>query len=394
MTPAPVPAGVLRPSNAYRWGNCPNSWVLEAQFPEDEGPEAREGTAAHHYATEAALGTFHEVGSLAPNGHPIDAAMVEGGNVFAALVMSTAALASPTALLRVESRVFAHASIHPRVEGTPDAYLLDGVARVVHVFDYKYGFGGVDPFRLPQLICYLAGVWEGSGYTREDVASWTVHFHIVQPRHYTAEGPVKTWPATGAEMWALIDDWKARAERADDITSGLKVGPWCKHCTAIHVCEPARAAGGFAMDFAGRAIPAHLPPEALGLMLKLIGAAKAHLEALETGLEQEALASITNQGVRVPFWEVGHADTKERWNRPVAEVLAMGDALGVKLAKAREPVTPAQARKLLAGVKVDPAVISSYRVRPQGKRKLVPVDDNTAAKTFGTAAPIMPLQEQ
>ena len=75
----PQPLGLLRPSSATRWVNCSGSHALEGLYPEDEdSPEAREGTAAHYYATEALEGRVHPVGALAPNGHPIDAYMVEG----------------------------------------------------------------------------------------------------------------------------------------------------------------------------------------------------------------------------------------------------------------------------------------------------------------------------
>ena len=75
------PSVKLRPSGAERWGNCAGSHSLEALYPEEDGPEAREGTAAHYFATEALQGRVHAVGTLAPNGHPIDVDMVEHGQM-------------------------------------------------------------------------------------------------------------------------------------------------------------------------------------------------------------------------------------------------------------------------------------------------------------------------
>lgn len=373
-----TPAGILRPSSAPRWAWCGGSFVMEAAYPEDvDTPEQREGTAAHFYATEALQGRVHAVGTVAPNGYPIDAEMVECAADFIADVQTQCAISYPTpSAIGVEQKLTMHAWIHPDCEGTPDAYFLNLAAGVLIVWDYKYGHRTVDPFRHDQLLCYVAGVAEAHGLDAADMARLSVSLRIAQPRNYSSKGPIRRWDTTGAEALAQIDRLRQAAHAAKLPGAPCQTGAHCRDCSAIVPCEANRQVGGYAMDLAGRSTPEPLPIAALGLELRQIDAGLQRLQARRDGLAAVVMDAI-QRGQNVPYFKRGYGSGRETWSTPLPEVFAMGDMMGADLRK-EAAVTPAQARKL----GVDDTVIQAYAKTPTGAAKLVPVDDNHAAKAF------------
>lgn len=369
---------VLRPSNAARWGGgCPGSHALQMAYPDDEeSPAAREGTAAHFWVTEALDYRAHPIGTIAPNGHPIDAEMLTCGQALLDDVWGALAQASPTATLRVEQKLTAHGLVHPLNEGTSDVFLCDAVKHRIIVWDYKYGHRDVDPFGHLQLINYLACVLEAFELTWDDVKGWDISLRIVQPRNFRAE-PVRSWDMLGWQARPHIEALAAQAEIAAGPDAPTKTGPYCRDCSAAHACEAAQRMGAAIVDEAGRSIPAELTPMQLGVTLLRLKAAQKRLEALATSLEEVALSKIRT-GAQVPYWGIGHGDAREKWLVQPTEVFAMGDLMGVDLRKPPEAITPNQARQR----GVDPSVISAYAEKPRGAAKLVPVDETTAAKAF------------
>lgn len=382
-------SGVLRPSSAEQWGvgGCPAAPRMQALFPEVEGVEAREGTAAHHYATEGVLGREVKLGDPAPNGIATDKGMIRGGALFINAVLGRARLASSTAMLRVETKVFAHKSVHPQNEGTPDAVILDAASRRVDILDYKYGHLYVTEYRHPQLMNYAVAVLETGGYTREDTAGWTVAFHVVQPRYYSRD-PVRVWETTADDVWDFADGLRIAAARAVMPNAPAKSGPHCDHCSARIHCEAARRMTGSLMSFASAGVPQGMDSAAQGVQLRNIREAIARLEAMGKGLDAELFAKVES-GERVPGWKRGNARTQERWKDP-AEALAMGALMGVDLADDATPISTFQARALFKEKRIDEAVIAAYAIRPTGKAKLVADDENPADQVFGSAPPMNP----
>ena len=373
------PPGILRPSNAHRWANCAGSFRMEGRYPQDDGEEARAGTAAHFYLTERLQGRPWPVGHITPNGVPIDGEMVECAKPF---LEHVAELANPQIQRAkpptwgVEQPVTAHGLVHPECEGTPDFYFIDWDRHAVHVMDYKYGHGFVDPFENEQPLIYLAGVFERHELTLDDVKGWECHLTIVQPRYYGPGGPVRTWRLLGHIAWARIAALSNAALAAKQPDAATITGKHCTHCTARHACDALQKAGGYALDLAGSNVPHELAALPLGLLLRHIRAAVKRLEALETGLEASALARL-RAGERIPYWQVGFGERHEKWVTPLVEVIALGDAFGVDLRK-EACVTPKEALKL----GVDATVIAAYSEKPHGAAKLVPLDESTAAKAF------------
>jgi hypothetical protein len=367
----------LPPSSAHVWVPCPGSVAYQAAYPAPEdSPEAREGTAAHWYATELLQGRDVPVGAVAPNGHPVDAEMVDCAQDFLIDVRDTMK-AHPGATLHVEQLV--HMPIvHAGNYGTPDVRIVDRPQKFLAVTDYKYGHRFVDAVGNYQLADYAIGGLTAEGIPCADWPNWTVALTIAQPRNYHRLGPIREWITNGGillnEYVPLFFEAAAKAMQPD---APLQTGEHCRDCSARHVCPALQQAGFIAMDVALQSQPLQLPPHAVGLELRQIEDAIARLTARQTGLQEHALGLIRG-GTLVPFYTTQYASGRERWTVPAQEVFALGDLMGVEVRKAPEPITPAQARK--AGI--DATVIRAYAEKPQGALRLERVDDNAAKLAF------------
>ena len=381
---------LLRPSGAFRWVHCSYAPTLEALYPEaEDSEEAREGTAGHFYGTEVLEGRpAPVVGSPAPNGYPIDAAMIQGAQQWIDDVRATLAELppAPATQFRVETKLRMHVTIHPANEGTPDSYALCPTARRIVIWDYKYGHRFVDPYCNWQITNYLAGILEENGLAAEEIADWRVSFRVVQPRSFHPSGTMRRWDTTGRAAtagFAKLRQAAADATRETNLTA--TTGEHCRDCPGRHACTAFAEVVGHAIDLSRQASRWEASPQVVGREMTEIKTAIARLEARLTGREEEAKAMI-RAGQRVEGWEMGYVDSRERWTKPIEEVVTLGDLLGVDFRKP-DAITPNQARAALKAIGVDGSVITSYREKPTGAAKLKPADPNAAAKAFGNEGP-------
>lgn len=373
----------LPPSAAAAWVACALWPTMNQRYPEtDDKPAAREGTAAHWTFEEMLYRRPIDAGHVAPNGVAVTGEMIEGAEMYVAAVAEAYASMS-VSHYHVEERIDIP-DVHPANWGTPDTWLFghnptSGRARLV-LPDYKFGHEFIEVFENWQLVDYACGILhaleiDGSGDEWVDV-----ELVIVQPRAHHKDGPVRRWMTTAAALRPLFNKLRNAAEAAHQAAPEARPGPDnCKHCPGRHACEALQREGYKTAAVAGMSVPIEMTQEAMGLELKMLQRAVALAQARASGLAEQIEHALL-AGKPSPHYAMVPSVARLGWNRPDAEILALGQVLGVNLAKPAEAITPTQANKLL-----DPAVLGLYSHRPRGSLKLEPVDVAGLRKVFGGA---------
>ncbi len=362
----------LPPSSAARRVACPGSRKLEELYPGDKNsPYALEGEAAHWVAQQA-INVGHRVEHLlktnAPNGEIITDEMIDGANLYQSYIdrfFPDFRKFPEFKLLNVEITVRAR-SINANCFGTPDAFGTQD--NTLHVFDYKYGFKFVEVYENWQLIEYAAGILDSFPVTTHHVEHFI--FHIIQPRSYHPDGPIRTWKTTRDKLEKYFDVLRKTEALALQEDAMCKPSPECTYCSARHVCPALQQSALSAIDLSSMNTPRELDESSLGSELRLLKHAQILLEARITGLEEDALLRM-KKGERVPFFELERSTPRERWLSSIDEIVTLGELYGVNLKKPQEAVTPKQAIKI--GLPAE--VVRQYSVTPEGSLKLVLQDE-------------------
>lgn len=373
---------ILPPSSAARRVACPGSRAMEAQYPQDESPQAKEGEAAHWVATENA--NFHKfppIGTIAPNGEAVTKEMVDGAELYAESIRSVISriVLPPThtdTIFRAEQPVSISA-IHPDCWGTPDAWLYNASVGL-HIWDYKFGHGFVEVFENWQLIEYAAGILEELEINGLDDQNLFVNFYIVQPRSYHRDGSVRRWTVRASDLRPYFNTLRAAEEQATSPNARCIPTPECGYCSARHACEALQRSALQAVDLSTAATPWELDANSTGNELRYLKHAAELLDSRITGLSEQALAMI-KRGDRVPHFKAEASKGRTVWNKPVEEVVALGEMMGVNLKKPTDVITPLQA----IDKHVPKELVQSYSHAPLGAVKLVPDDGTDARKLFG-----------
>lgn len=370
-----------RPSSAHRWVRCHASPALEALFPDDSGQAAEDGNAAHWAgAVRLSTGTMPEAGTVAPNGVVLDMQMVEGAYVYVDAVLSQRPAESN---LWIEERM-AIPSVYGDQDrgGTPDLWYLTSEGLEIHVWDFKYGYGIVEAFENWQLLCYANGVLDWLEHTRGIPASQfekppTVVLHVVQPRPYHPEGPVREWrlPVESLRQYA------AELNQAFNIclsgTGNTVTGPHCKNCRALPECPSYQRATMVAMDVINGTELIDLPPHGISIEITALRKAAKLAGQLLAARETQAIELIRG-GCSVPGYGSEQGLGNLSWDKPPAEVFALGDMMGVELRAEQKPLTPTQGKN--AGLSGE--LVNQYSTRKPTSMKLVETDKTAAARVF------------
>jgi hypothetical protein len=347
---------------------------MQAVFPEERGEAAEEGNAVHWMCAEvlSGRGSGEWIGRTAPNGILITADMKAAGIEYVEAVSASA----PNMHDRHIEEMLRIPRVHPECFGTPDHWAFIEQDGNLFVDDLKYGFSLVEAEENAQLITYTIGILDLLPRHFENTIM--CHLRIIQPRAFHPLGTARTWriPATELRTYAnLLESAAAAALGPAPVTAA---GKQCHYCRARHACEAASRYSMWAADYAGGCIPQHLTPKGMAIEIGTLRRAQEIIKHRLTGLETAAIALGG-----VPGWAVERGPGRLTWVRPVAEVIALGELMGVSLGKPPEPITPTQAIK--AGLPAD--VVGAYADRPNGEAKLVPVESTRAARVFGPAAP-------
>lgn len=382
---------IIPPSSAGIWGapeGC-TAWPLMQQiYPEtDESPEAAEGTASHEIGStvicDAARGvsnTFKNFeGVTASNGVLYTEDMFDAAEMYANdvidIMRTTGVFGGPH--FGNEQRIEAK-RINEQSFGTIDQFMFAKATGDLYVWDYKFGYDVVEAFENWQLINYTAGILERLAVNGIEDQYITVHFRIVQPRAHHRDGPIREWKVNASDLRSYFNILEMNAAEALSEKAVARSGSHCKHCTGRHACEAALKAGVKLYEVATQPMPLELSPEALGVQLAIVKRAAKQIEYLVSGFEEQAKGLIRS-GVNVPGWITEQGVGREKWDKPVEEVIAMGDMMGYNLRKPEDVITPIQSKKL----GIDEAVISAYSIKPNTEMKIVPDNINRVRQIFG-----------
>jgi len=369
---------IIGPSGAARRNQCPQSVTWEAQIPDDpDDADAQAGHAAHWAASEQLAGRLVDEGQIAPNGVVITPEMVKGADLYSDDVAKALA---PFGLKPAQGRIEQPVQIpgiHARSFGTPDYSILierPGVPWLLMLWDYKFGFRYVDVVRNPQLIDYAVGLTHGVHDTHPGVE---VVMRIVQPRCYHPAGPIRQWKTTLVDLRPLINISANSAAEALGPNPRLRTGPECRDCKARGICPQLQREAFACLDEADRSLPLQMTPGQTGIELALVERAIERLSARRTGLQAQVERSLRS-GERVAGWHLTPKQSREKWRLPTDQLIATGKAMGLRLDKPVEALTPRQARD--AGL--PKAMVDMLCERDPAGLELTRDDPNAAARAF------------
>lgn len=367
---------VIAPSSLHRIRVCPASVSMQkpyAHLPWGDPEASEEGTCAHWVlATLLVTGVMVPVGAVDPAGTPVTDEMIEGAEMALEAVDTLLAKYGATRADLIVEQPVQIPRVHPECWGTPDIRFR-APGKVLVVLDYKFGYRYVTEFENDQLMAYAVG-----DLTGEQDQEWRVVMGIIQPRAYGSSA-VRTWEANASSLRGHINVLATAAVEALGPEPRARATPdGCRDCRARHACPTLQQAAQWAMDYASRPQPVDLSPAALSTELRFAERQLGLLEARVEGMKAQALY-LARTGQALPHHTTGTGRGRKVWAIPDDQVIALGKAMNVDLAKAPAAVTPSQAVR--AGL--NPALLSGLSRDMSGEVRLVPFDNSTTRKIFG-----------
>lgn len=373
---------ILPPSGADAWVVCAMWALVHQMYPESDThkKDSDEGNASHWAGFEIVHNSPVAVGQVAPNGIVLNDEMIDGAQLYVdaidARLLRWGVLRD---VLHVEERVDCF-DIHALNWGTPDSWFYLPQHNVLEIFDYKFGHRYIDAFENWQLINYCAGILQKIGITGVTDQSLHVNLHVVQPRSYHRDGPVRTWHMLASDLRGYFNTLRNAADRAMQQNPEATANAACLDCRGRHECEAAQRDGYRTADISTRSLPVAMPAHALGLELKYLTEAFKRLEGRITGLQEQVRQRIM-AGELIPFWAMNSSAGSEKWKVPPGEVAALGQVFGKDLLT-HKPVTPTQARDIFKKAGFPADVIAQYSERSTSLA-LEFDDGRQARKVFG-----------
>ena len=343
---------LLAPSSADQWFYCNGSVLLNSMIQQPDGPEAAEGTAAHWVAEQILQDAVaneavsnasweHLLGNADPAGTLLTKEMIAGAKLYADHIHG---LNISFANYNIERHVQIP-RIHEQCAGTPDFWGIEpkpiGERPILHIVDFKFGFGNVEIFENKQLICYFCGIIDELNIADTELK---VVFHIVQPRCFSGDGPVKTWEVKASDLRGIVNQLSTAAHKALGESPEVVSGNQCKHCPARHSCESSRQAAAAAIEFRNTATPNPLTDQALAYELPALDNAIKALQYRKDSLEDEAAArmaagrSLIGLGMKQKFGN-------RAWTQSTEAIQGLGTMLNSNLTADPKLVSPLEAEK-------------------------------------------------
>lgn len=362
---------------------------MEAPFPDEQSPEAYEGTLAHGMAELILKGEDHT--GLAQE---IREAGYDPDQMYRDVLPYVEHVESLDGQLECEVRV-SLAPLDPPSDmfGTVDAMVWDPLTETLHIRDLKFGQGVVveiddDEGRPnPQAMYYLLGSVLKLGRRPKNMT-----IGIVQPRAFHPDGHVRVRVVSWDELVQFRHLLLARAREASKPDAPVgPVGDHCRFCKAKAVCPAQRknavvlAQTEFDTTPNEPALPA---PEGLteDQLVAILERGKL-VEDWISSVREYALTRLSNGG-DVPGFKLVEGRRSRQWrDNDEAEAwlrqrYKVGDIFNKKL------ISPAQAEKL---VKDRPRleIPDEMILVNAGKPKLAPADSPKPALNSGEEFPTL-----
>ncbi len=371
----------LPPSGAEAWQACAFWPTMNSRFPQDDTEDSLNGGAAHWVFEEEFRGQQTAIGQVAPNGVTLTLEMLEGADLYVETIDRDLAQSGLNrGYLNIE-RLLAIPSIHEANWGTPDTWYFDQARMLLRVYDYKFGHLFVDAFRNWQCVNYVAGIVDliaahlGMQPAELDQIL-KVEIVVVQPRNYDGGNPVRRWPCMASDLRGMHNQLQAAAARAVRPDAAATPGPQCDYCPGRHACTALQREGYRAKHLSLQSVPVELDAATLAYELRMLTDAEDLLKARKEGLREQAFARL-KRGERIPGYCLEPTYGRQDWNIPPEEVIAMGQLVGLKLAKPKT-LTPKQA--IDAGMSEE--LVAMYSGAPGRGLSLKRDDGTAAAKAF------------
>jgi hypothetical protein len=346
---------LIQPSSMNRRMQCPASLSMEMKYPRERGPKAEEGDLAHKVAADRLLGKDNIYG------HEVTDEMLDGADLWYISM-------SKYPGVQVEQRV----EIDKDCWGTCDAIVYLPQESHLIVGDYKFGHLFVDAKENWQLITYAAA-W----CIQNKIWPNRVTMMIVQPRCFSDFAPVRKWSISGELLKHYLDEIKENNQRIMSPNPPCITGGECRDCSARHSCFEYSKSVSAVFDYIGEGLTFDLPESALAKEYRVLIEAEEILKARRKGVALE-LESRIKSGKNVPGWMLKASYGRVEWTKPIGEVIALGQLMGLDISKPGA-ITPKQAIK--AGL--PEALVDQYSGVTKSEIKLAPDDGAKAKEVFG-----------
>ena len=368
-----TPLPVTRASAASKWVFCSEAAWLEQLYPQPDGDEAREGTAAAEMGElvlKNEFGIEELVDRQASNGVVMVGEMVEHVQMYIDHVRSRG-----VGYWVEESISIGGGPTHQikqPVTGRCDsaAFNFDEATGILYIDDFKYGHGPVEVFENWQLLIYAIGMRYGrlSGRVIRGIV-----LSIIQPRGHHHNGPIRSWELTVEELAEYEQKLINAVIAVHDPNRKCHTGMHCKYCNVLSFCAPAITAGMNAVDVIGAALPDTNTPAQVAALMNTLTHAQKTVKHLLSAVNTRGEAMILN-GQPIPGYGyepgTGHAKFIDE-----DKAKETAQTMGVSLIE-EKTITPAEAKRR----GLPKAIVDQQTYTPSTAPRLVKRDVSTLFK--------------